>query len=287
MEEQPEMSRVIAVANHKGGTGKTTSTLAIGTALAERGRRVLIVDLDPQASLTTGAGTPADHMTATGGLAPAIQRYLAEGELQPIAPLIYTIAPGLDILPTDRRLRGVELTLAGVMGRERVIADHLATLIEAPMDADGHAGAHDLYDTILLDCPPGQGLMVVNALVAATHVLIPVSPEYPAVEGMRLFLSTLAEARRARLITPRLAVSGVLLTRVDESLTDQREQIGEIHATIDPRNIVVIGSIKERTVVNKAAAAHRSVLAYAPKSDVADAYRDAASTLLDSWGGAA
>jgi len=104
---------------------------------------------------------------------------------------------------------------------------------------------------------------------------------------MRLFLSTLAEARRARLTTPRLTVSGVLLTRVDESLTDQREQIGEIHATIDPRNIVVIGSIKERTVVNKAAAAHRSVLAYAPKSDVADAYRDAASTLLDSWGGAA
>ena len=77
------MSRVIAVANHKGGTGKTTSTLAIGAALAERGQRVLIVDLDPQGSLTTAAGTPAAHMAATGGLAPTIQHYLAEGELRP------------------------------------------------------------------------------------------------------------------------------------------------------------------------------------------------------------
>jgi len=281
------MSRVIAIANHKGGTGKTTSTLAIGAALAERGQRVLIVDLDPQGSLTTAAGTPAAHMAATGGLALAIQHYLAEGELRPVPPLLYTVAPGLDILPTDRRLRGVELTLAGAMGRERVIAEHLATLTETTTDDDGRESDRDLYDTILLDCPPGQGLLVVNALAAATHVLIPVLPEYPAVEGMRLFLSTLAEARRARLTTPHLAVSGVLLTRVDESLSDQRARIGEIHATIDPRNIAVIGTIKERTVVNKAAAAHRSILAYAPKSDVADAYRDVAAALLESWGGAA
>ncbi len=279
------MSRVIAVANHKGGTGKTTSTLAIGAALAEQGQRVLIVDLDPQASLTTAAGTPAAHMAATGGLAPALQRYFTEGEVQPLAPLVYTVVPHLDILPTNSKLRAVEITLTGITGREHVLADHLGTLTMTVEDTNGTEREEDVYDTILLDCPPGQGLLVVNALVAATHVLIPVSPEYPAVEGMRLFLSTLAEARRARL-NPRLAVSGVLLTRVNTTLSDQRAQIEEIHATIDPRKIAVLGAIEERTVVNKAAAAHRSVLAYAPKSDVALAYRNVAATLLASWGGA-
>ena len=279
------MSRVVAIANHKGGTGKTTSTLAIGTALAEQGQHVLIVDLDPQASLTTAAGTPAAHMTATGGLAPAIQRYLAEGELQPVAPLIYTVAPGLDILPTDRRLRGVELTLTGVMGRERVIADHLATLTETVTDADGREHERDVYDTILLDCPPGQGLLVINALAAATHVLIPVSPEEMAVDGMRLFLTTLAEARRARL-NPRLAISGVLVTRVDDT-KDARAQMEEIRAIVDAPHIAILGTIKERTVVKQAATAHCSILAYAPKSDVADAYRGVAATLIASWGVAA
>jgi len=93
------VSRVIAGANHKGGVGKTTFTLAIGTALAERGRRVLIVDLDPQASLTTAAGMPAAHMAATGGLARAPHHYLAEGKMCSVGPLAYTIAPGLDMLP--------------------------------------------------------------------------------------------------------------------------------------------------------------------------------------------
>jgi len=279
------LSRVIAVANHKGGTGKTTSTLAIGAALAERGQRVLIVDLDPQGSLTTAAGTPATHMAATGGLAPALQHYLAEGELRPVAPLLYTVAPGLAILPTDRRLRGVELTLAGVMGRERVIADHLATLTETVTAADGRAQERDLYDTILLDCPPGQGLLVINALAAATHVLIPVSPEEMAVDGMRLFLTTLAEAKRARL-NPRLAISGVLVTRMDDT-KDARAQMDEIRATVEPPHIPIVGTIRERTIVKQAATAHRSILAYAPKSDVADAYRDVAATLIASWGGAA
>ncbi len=272
------MSRVIAVANHKGGVGKTTSTLAIGTALAERGRRVLIVDLDPQASLTTAAGTPAAHMAATGGLARALHHYLAEGEMCSVGLLAYTIAPGLDILPTDRKLRTVELTLAGVMGRERVLANHLATLT----DADGR----DVYDTILLDCPPGQGLLVINAVAAATHALIPVAPEEMAVDGMKLFLSTLAEARRAGLSSG-LAVSGVLMTMVDDTQTDARAQMAEIRATVEPRGIAVLGIIAERAVVKKAATAHRSVLAYAPKSDVATAYRDVAATLLESWGEAA
>jgi chromosome partitioning protein len=171
------------------------------------------------------------------------------------------------------------------MGRERVIADHLATLTEMVTDADSRAQERDLYDTILLDCPPGQGLLVINALAAATHVLIPVSPEEMAVDGMRLFLTTLAEAKRARL-NPRLAISGVLVTRVDDT-RDARAQMDEIRATVEPPHIPIVGTIRERTIVKQAATAHRSILDYAPKSDVADAYRGVAATLVVSWGGVA
>ncbi len=269
---------IVAVANHKGGVGKTTSTLALGAALAEQGQRVLVVDLDPQGSLTTAAGTPAAHMAATGGLASALQHYIAEGDIRPLAPLTYALAPGLAILPTDRKLRSVELTLAGVMGRERVLATHLSTLT----GEDGH----DLYDVILIDCPPGQGLLVINAVAAATHVVIPVAPEEMAVDGMKLFLLTLAEARRAGFSSD-LVISGVVLTMVDETQTDARVQIAEIRATVEPRGVAILGSVPERVAVKKAATAHQSILAYAPKSDVANAYRAVATALLTAWGGVA
>ena len=109
--------------------------------------------------------------------------------------------------------------------------------------------------TILLDCPPGQGLLVINALAAATHVLIPVSPEEMAVDGMRLFLTTLAEAKRARL-NPRLAISGILVTRVDDT-RDARAQMDEIRATVEPPHIPIVGTIRERTIVKQACAGSR------------------------------
>ncbi|GAC1456293.1 MAG: sporulation initiation inhibitor protein Soj [Candidatus Limnocylindrales bacterium] len=182
---------VLAISNQKGGVGKTTTAISLAAALSEKGSRVLLVDLDPQANATSGLGISKQYPQSVYGV-------LVRDE--PIAAAIQpTKVPGLDILPSSPDMAGAEVELVPLLAREFRLRDALP-------------GAGD-YDTVLIDCPPSLGLLTVNALAAADAVLIPVQCEYYALEGLAQLLATI-DAVRTRL-NARLEVLAIVLTMED------------------------------------------------------------------------
>lgn len=181
----------IAVTNEKGGVGKTATAVSLGSALARRGRRILIVDTDPQANATSALGIPKDRSNSVHAVLlrdlPAEQAVLATG------------VPRLSLLPSSLDMASAELELVPVLGREFRLRASLSTLTA--------------YDVVLLDCPPSLGLLTVNALVAADHAIVPVQCEYLALEGLAQLVATI-EAVRSRL-NPRLSILAILLTMED------------------------------------------------------------------------
>jgi chromosome partitioning protein len=215
------MGRVIAVANQKGGVGKTTTAVNVGAGLALDGHRVLLVDLDPQGSATTGVGGHA----ATG----SVYEVLVEG--RPLAEIICTTPiDGLDVAPATRDLVGAEIELVGATGREHRLHEALATI-------------RNRYDYILIDCPPSLGLLTLNALRAADSVLVPLQCEYYALEGLTALLDTVGRVRDT--LNPGLALEGLVLTMFDRrnSLARQvhdevRSHFGDqVFRTLVPRNV--------------------------------------------------
>jgi chromosome partitioning protein len=217
-------TRVIAVANQKGGVAKTTTAINLGASLALAEQRVLLVDLDPQANLTSGVGLkgrPAKGgaYTALMGNDPDARQFI-----------LSTQVDHLTILPADRQLTGAEIELVTMNSRER----RLQRLLD-PLRAD--------FDYILIDSPPSLGLLTLNALVAADAVLIPLNCEYFALEGIAELTATIDRVQRA--LNPRLAIEGVLLTMYDDrtNLGQQvsaniREFFGDkVYRTVIPRNI--------------------------------------------------
>jgi chromosome partitioning protein len=182
------MARLIAVANQKGGVGKTTTAVNLGASLSEAGRRVLLVDMDPQASLTVHVGIE------DGGEVRTIAEVLEEGTGMESAVIRGQL--GLfDVVPSSIELAGLELGLAGVVGRERVLRSALGRWV-------------DRYDYVLIDCPPSLGLLTVNALVAAREVMIPLQTEWFALRGLAQLLQSI-EVVRSR-VNRRLRISGVV-----------------------------------------------------------------------------
>jgi chromosome partitioning protein len=214
---------VIAVANQKGGVGKTTTVINLGACLAAAEKRVLLVDFDPQANCTSGMGFPK---AGEGLSAYAVLSGVASA--QEAARL--TELPGLSILPGSISLAGAEVELAGMEEREFVLKRALEPI-------------KDSYDYILIDCPPSLGLLTINALTAADEVLIPIQAEYYAIEGVSELLRTLERVREA--MNPNLAVRGVLLTMVDERTNLGRQVTGEVqrffgdkvYRCLVPRNV--------------------------------------------------
>jgi chromosome partitioning protein len=221
------MARVVAVANQKGGVGKTTTAINLAASLAVAERRVLLVDLDPQSNLTSGVGQKGKAGSG-GTIYNAMTAPDPPTDLKPF--IIPTVVEGLMLMPSDRQLTGAEIEMVTLPHRE----ERLRTLI---------ASERDRYDYIFIDCPPSLGLLTLNALVAADAVLIPLHCEYFALEGLADLVSTIRRVRAA--FNPVLDIEGVLLTMVDER-TNLGQQVAadvrlffkeKVFRTVIPRNV--------------------------------------------------
>jgi chromosome partitioning protein len=220
------MGRIIAIANQKGGVGKTTTAINLPTSLALADQRVLLIDLDPQANLTSGVGLKGQ----AGPPGTVYQALTSEDSIDPARFIIPTAVNGLSLVPADRHLTGAEIELVGFPDRER----RLRSIVE-PL--------RGRFDFTFIDTPPSLGLLTLNALVAADAVLIPLNCEYFALEGLAELVSTLRRVRAS--FNPRLDVEGVLLTMHDERTNLGQQVARDIRAffgdkvfrTVIPRNI--------------------------------------------------
>jgi chromosome partitioning protein len=246
--------RIYALANQKGGVGKTTTAINLAACLAEAGQRALVIDLDPQANATSGLGARANGVSSYD---------LLDGA--PLAELTRpTRFPNLDLVPAKPDLAGAVVELARRDDADRYLADALA-------------GATDAWDFVFLDCPPSLGPLTVNALAAADRVLVPVQAEYYALEGLAQLVESV-ELIRVRL-NPRLRIGGVLLTMVDgrtrlaaEVSDEVRRHFGElVFSTVVPRSVRLA----------EAPSHGLPAIAYDRRSPGADAYWKVAMELVD------
>lgn len=241
------MGRILAFANQKGGVGKTTTVVNVGAALAERKRRVLIVDLDPQANATSGLGLRG----TSGG-----SERLLWGEATLEEAVQATAVPNLDLVPAGDGLAGADLTLSNLPDRERRLRMALVP-------------RRDAYDFVLIDCPPALGLLTVNALAAADGVVVPLQCEYYALEGLSQLLSTLERVRRG--LNPSLSVEGIVLTMFDARTNLSAQVVDEVKRHFRDR---VYGVLIPRLVRLSEAPSHgQPITVYDPHSRAAEVYR--------------
>jgi len=221
----PQLGRVVAIANQKGGVGKTTTAINLGTALAACAKRVLLIDLDPQGNASTGLGIQnADRKVTTYDV--------MLGQAKLADAVIPTRIPGFELVASVVDLSAAEIELVERPRREFGLKDALARLDKS-------------YDYVLVDCPPSLGLLTVNALAAARSVLVPLQCEFFALEGLSLLLRTIERVRRN--LNPQLEIQGVVLTMFDrrnnlaqQVATDVRSFLGErVYDTVIPRNVRV------------------------------------------------
>lgn len=246
---------ITAVTNQKGGTGKTTTCENLGFGLARAGQRVLLVDTDPQASLTVALGYPRpDELDVT--LSDLMTGVIQDKQIRAGEGILHH-PEGVDLVPANIALAGTEVALVNAMSREMVLKQYLETV---------KAG----YDYILLDCMPSLGMLTVNALAAADQVLIPVQANYLSAKGLEQLLGTISKVRKQ--INPKLRIEGILLTMVDTRTNDAKE-ISQLIRDVYGGKIRVFETDIPRSVrAAEISAEGKSIFAHDPKGKVAGAY---------------
>lgn len=253
------MANIISVVNQKGGVGKTTTAVNLAAALAEAGKFVLLVDLDPQANATSGLGLRREDLDK--GLYHAI---VGQARLSEV--IRNTAHAGLRVAPSTADLAGANVELVGEEGRERKLSDILSECRHG-------------YDYIIVDCPPSLGILTLNGLVAADHVLIPVQAEYYALEGLDQLVKTIDLVREN--IKPELKVLGAVITMFDSRVRLSEEVLHELYKYF-PNNI--FRSVVPRTVrLAEAPSYGQSIFHYEPKGKGAHAYERLARELLEMF----
>jgi len=245
--------RVFAVANQKGGVAKTTTVHSLGTALAERGRRVLLVDLDPQACLTYSLGVHAEQLEHS------LHDVLVHR--RPAADVLVKVGE-LHLIPSTIDLAGAEIYLLSRTGREYALARALDPIKPG-------------YDVVLIDCPPSLGILTIDGLTAADEVLIPLQCETLSSRGVGQLLETIADVRN--FTNPRLGVAGVVATMYDSRTKLGQQVLAAVRADYDLE--VLEPPVPKSVRVAEAPGTSRSVLEHAPRSPAADAYRALAATI--------
>lgn len=250
-------ARIIAMCNQKGGVGKTTSTINLGAALVEQGRRVLLVDLDPQGALSVGLGVPAQQLDRT------IYNALMERNTTLADVRLHTRLPGLDLVPSNIDLSAAEVQLVSEVAREQTLSRVLGPVREE-------------YDYVLIDCQPSLGLLTVNALTAAAGVIIPLECEYFSLRGVALLVDTIDKVKER--LNPALEIDGILATMYDSRTVHCREVFSRV---VEAFGDTVFRTVITRTVrFPETTVAGQPITTWAPTSSGAAAYRDLAKEML-------
>lgn len=254
-------ARIIAMVNQKGGVGKTTSSVNLGAALADYGRKVLMVDFDPQGALSAGFGTNPHEMDLT------VYNVLMERDVHISDAIIKTDDDNIDLLPANIDLSAAEVQLVNEVAREQVLARALRPVA-------------DNYDVVIIDCQPSLGLLTVNALAAAHGVIIPLTAEFFALRAVALLVETIEKVQDR--INPDLVIDGVLATMVDSRTLHSKEVIGRL--------VEAFGDQVFETVINRsikfadATVAAEPITAFAPNHPGAKNYRQLARELISRGG---
>lgn len=248
------MGKIIAVANQKGGVGKTTTAVNLSACLANEGKRVLMVDLDPQGNATSGAGQKTGKNTVYEVL-------LGECTLNSV--IVPTKQKGLFVAPVDIRLAGAEVELVSMQRREYRLRAALESV-------------RSEYDYILIDCPPSLGLLTINALAAAQSILIPIQCEYYALEGVTALMNTVSRVKKG--INPALEIEGILLTMLDGRTNLGLQVVAEVKKHF--RNKVFATTIPRNIRLGEAPSHGLPIHLYDPRSTGAEAYCALAKELL-------
>jgi chromosome partitioning protein len=253
-------ARVVAVCNQKGGVGKTTTTINLGAALAQFGRRVLLVDFDPQGALSVGLGIQPHELDFT------IYNLLMERGTSASEVVVKTSVAGMELLPSNIDLSGAEVQLVHEVGREFVLGGVLEPLVPD-------------YDVVLIDCQPSLGLLTVNALACADGIIVPLECEYFAMRGVALLTETIDKVSRR--INPRLAMDGLLATMYDSRTLHSREVLTRV---VDRFGDEVFHTVISRTVrFPDATVAGEPITNFDPASTGACSYRELAKEVLERW----
>jgi len=252
---------VISMCNQKGGVGKTTSTINLGAALAEYGRKVLLVDLDPQGALSAGLGVPHYELAHT------VHNLMIEPRVGIDEVLIHTRVDGLDLIPSNIDLSAAEIQLVNEVGREQTLGRALRPVL-------------DRYDYVLIDCQPSLGLLTVNALACSDGVIIPTECEYFSLRGLALLTDTVDKVRER--LNPKLEISGIVVTRFDNRTVNAREVMARV---LERFGDLLFDTVIARTVrFPETSVAGEPIISWAPKSGGAQAYRALAREVIDRFG---